>query len=611
MEQSHSVAHSAFDARTFLHHVTHKPGVYRMLNAAGEVLYVGKARNLRKRLASYFRPRIDNARIRSMVSQIAAIDISVTPTEVEALLLESNLIKQHRPRYNVLLRDDKTYPFIHLSAHAFPRLGFYRGVRKRSDQYFGPYPSTHAVRESIKLLQRLFLLRSCEDTVFTHRSRPCLEYQIKRCSAPCVGYISATDYAGDVRRAAKFLKGHSQEIMDELAKQMEQAADCLEFERAAKYRDQIAQLRQISQRQYINTTPQDVDVIAICLEGGYACVQVFSIRAGYNLGNRSFFPEIQEDTNHAALMAAFIAQYYLVYEVPATIITDIAPEDAELLCEMLSLQRDAKVTITWSVRAQRMRWVEMATENARVSLHTRMQGDARIHERLQALQKMLGLHKPIVRLECFDISHTQGEHTVAACVVFDREGPVKSDYRRFNIEGITPGDDYAAIHQAVLRRYKRLVTNTEGLPDILLIDGGHGQVQKACVALESLQIKGICVVGIAKGEGRKAEHDHLVLSGDAQPFILEQDLRALHLVQQIRDEAHRFAITAHRVRRQRTHKSSLLEDIPGIGDKRRQKLLKHFGGMHGLKQASVEELSKVPGISQTLAQHIYDRFHQV
>ncbi|WP_006788735.1 excinuclease ABC subunit UvrC [Thiorhodospira sibirica] len=598
-----------FDHRRFLRDVTEQPGVYRMLDHEGTVLYVGKARNLKKRLASYFRPQIDSPRIRAMVARIAEISISVTHTELEALLLESNLIKQHRPRYNVLLRDDKSYPFIYLSAHAYPRLSLYRGTRRRSGQSFGPYPSATAVRESLSLLQKLFLLRDCEDSQFAHRTRPCLQHQIKRCSAPCVSLISAEDYRHDVASAVQFLQGQSQQVITRLIAHMETASAQLEFERAARYRDQIAQLRQISAQQYINAKDQDVDIIAAHLASGAACVQVFSIRNGYNLGNRALFPLIQDDTHIAALLAAFMAQYYLSHPPPAQILLNAAPDDPTLLSQMLSLQRGAKVQLAWKVRGARARWLALAQHNAQLSLQTRLLSQNSLAARFAALEQALGLAQPVQRIECFDISHTQGEYTVASCVVFDPQGPVKADYRRFNIEGITPGDDYAAMQQALSRRYRRLSAGEGRLPDVLLIDGGRGQVREALAVLNALAVSGVYVVGVAKGEGRRPGLERLVLSDAQHPTILPQDSQALHLIQQVRDEAHRFALTGHRQRKRRAQTHSPLEHIPGIGPKRRAVLLRHFGGLSGIRRAGVEELSQVPGISQHLAQQIHDHFH--
>jgi excinuclease ABC subunit C len=608
MSEQHEAAF--FDHVAFLRTLTHRPGVYRMLGGAGEVLYVGKAKDLKKRIASYFRSNVSSARIRSMVGQIRNIEVTVTRTEAEALLLESNLIKEHRPRYNVLLRDDKSYPYILVTGHRFPRLTFHRGARKPGGRYFGPYPSAGAVRETLNLLQKLFLVRQCEDSFFQNRSRPCLQYQIKRCTAPCVGYVDEMTYRQDVEHAVQFLEGKSEAVIRDLVVRMEQASERLAFEDAARYRDQITRLRQISEQQYISGAGGDVDIIACHQASGQACVQVFFVRGGHHLGNKALFPSVPEDTSAEELISAFLAQYYLIREVPAEVILSHAPEDAEVLTEVLGERRGRGVSLTWNVRGERARWLEMAERNAELALRTRLASRAGMRERLDALAEALDLDEPPSRMECFDISHTHGELTVASCVVFDAEGPVKSDYRRFNIEGITPGDDYAAMRQALQRRYTRLKEGEGRLPDVLFIDGGKGQVRQALEVLEELQVQGVSVVGVAKGMDRKPGLETLVLSDSEHPTILPPGSSALHLIQQIRDEAHRFAITGHRQRRAKARTTSPLEQIPGMGPKRRQQLLKHFGGLRGVSRAGVAELSKVPGISRKLAQQIYDSFHE-
>lgn len=571
---------------------------------------MGKAKDLKKRVASYFRSNVSSARIRSMVSQIHNIEVTVTRTEAEALLLESNLIKEHRPRYNVLLRDDKSYPYILVTDHAFPRLTFHRGARKPGGRYFGPYPSAGAVRETLNLLQKLFLVRQCEDSFFQNRSRPCLQYQIRRCTAPCVGLVNEATYRQDVEHAVQFLEGKSEAVIRDLVVRMEQASERLAFEEAARYRDQITRLRQISEQQYISGAGGDVDIIACHQASGQACVQVFFVRGGHHLGNKALFPSVPEDTSAEELISAFLAQYYLSREVPAEIILSHVPEDAEVLTEVLGERRGRAVSLSWNVRGERARWLEMAERNAELALRTRLASRAGMRERLEALAEALDLDELPSRMECFDISHTQGELTVASCVVFDAEGPVKSDYRRFNIEGITPGDDYAAMRQALQRRYTRLKEGEGRLPDVLFIDGGKGQVRQALEVLEELQVQGVSVVGVAKGADRKPGLETLVLSDSERPTILPPGSSALHLIQQIRDEAHRFAITGHRQRRAKARTASPLEQIPGMGPKRRQQLLKHFGGLRGVSRAGVAELSKVPGISRKLAQQIYDSFHE-
>jgi excinuclease ABC subunit C len=603
------VSEAVFDHKAFLRTLTHRPGVYRMLGDDEVVLYVGKAKDLKKRVASYFRSNVANPRIFSMVRQIRAIEVMATTTEAEALILENNLIKAHRPRYNISLRDDKSYPYILVSGDRFPRLAYHRGARREKGRYFGPYPSAGAVHETLNLLQKLFRLRPCENGFFAHRTRPCLQYQIKRCTAPCVDYINEQDYAGDVRHAVQFLEGRSDVVIGELVQAMEQAAGRLDYERAAVLRDQIERLRQISQRQYVSGEGGDVDVVAAHIESGTACVQVFFIRGGRNLGNKALFPRIPPDTDLPALLDAFLGQYYLEREPPPEIILSREPEDAATLAEALSLKRGQKVQLSWSVRGDRARWLAMARSNAELALRTRLASQSGQRERLEALQDELGLDDLPERMECFDISHTGGELTVASCVVFDQEGPVKSDYRRFNIEGIEPGDDYAAMRQALMRRYTRLKEGEGRLPDILFIDGGKGQVRQALEVLEELQVEGVTVIGVAKGESRRPGMETLILSHDRQPSILPAGSKALHLIQHIRDEAHRFAITGHRQRRARAATSSPLERIPGMGPKRRQVLLKHFGGLRGIGRASVEELVKVPGIHRKLAQQIYDALH--
>ena len=607
----HSTDSAAFDAQAFLRHLTHRPGVYRMIGAEGQILYVGKAKDLRKRVASYFRDSAQlSPRIASMVRQITNVEVTVTNTEAEALLLENNLIKEHRPRYNVLLRDDKSYPYIFVSTQdRFPRLGFHRGGRQRRGRYFGPYPSAGAVRETLNLLQKLFLVRQCEDSFFQNRSRPCLQYQIKRCTAPCVGYISEDAYRVDIDHAIQFLEGKSEAVIGDLVRRMEAAAAALEYEQAGHYRDQIEALRKISERQYVSGGEGDFDILACEIRSGMACVQVFSIRGGHNLGNKSFFPSTPEGLSQGEVLGAFIGQYYLSREIPGEILLSEAPEDEAVLEEMLALRRGRKVALSHRLRGERARWVELARRNVSHALDARLASKAGMQQRFEALQEELDLDAIPNRLECFDISHTQGEATVASCVVFNGEGPKKSDYRRFNIEGIEPGDDYAAMRQALTRRYRRLKEGEAPLPDILFIDGGKGQVRQAREVLEELQITGVSIIGVAKGEGRKPGLETLVLSGSATPTILPANSPALHLIQQIRDEAHRFAITGHRQRRAKARTTSPLEGIAGLGPKRRQTLLKHFGGQRGVSAASAEELAKVPGISRDLAQRIYDTFH--
>jgi excinuclease ABC subunit C len=601
----------AFDHRAFLGSCTLAPGVYQMLDAAGTVLYVGKANSLRKRIASYFRTAGERSpKTRAMVAQIADIRVAVTQTEAEALLLEANLIKRHRPRYNILLRDDKSYPYIYVSNHAYPRLGFHRGARKKGVCYFGPYPSTVAVRDTLNLLQKLFLVRQCEDSVFAHRSRPCLQHQIGRCSAPCVGLVDPEEYAADVDASVRFLEGRSDQVIGDLVQRMETASAELRFERAARLRDQIASLRQISEQQYVAGGEGDADIFALAREGGSAAVQIFFVRNGQNLGNSVRYPKLPEEANNAEIMAAILAQYYAERDPPRLVLVSQRPEQPEALEALLEQRRGSKVRLAWSLRGQRAEWLRMAQRNAELALQTHLAGRAGQQARLEALAAALNLPELPRRMECFDISHTQGEGTVASCVVFGPEGPIKSDYRRFNISGIEPGDDYAAMHQALERRFARLKKGEGQVPDILFIDGGKGQVSQALDVLRMQELDGLRVIGVAKGAERRPGLETLVLSGVEGPSILPPQSSALHLIQQIRDEAHRFAITGHRARRAKARRESRLEDIPGLGPKRRTALLRDFGGLRGIARAGVEELAKVPGISRNLARAIYEGFHE-
>ncbi len=613
----------AFDHRAFLRTLTTRPGVYRMLDASGEVIYVGKARNLRRRVASYFRTRLDSPKTRVMVAQVRDIQVTVTRNEAEALLLENNLIKSLRPRYNVTYRDDKSYPWIYLSDGEFPRFAFHRGARTGRGRYFGPYPSAAAVRETLNLLQKVFPVRQCEDSVFRNRSRPCLQHQIGRCTAPCVGRVSPERYAEDVRHAVMFLEGRSTQVIDELVAEMEAAAAALEYEHAARCRDRITALRRVRERQYVTGAGgQDVDVVAAHVEADAACVQVFQIRGGRNLGNRAFFPRNPEQLDAAGLLAAFLPQYYLAgdggmqRQVPPLVLTRPAVAEAGWLEAALAGAAGRAVAVRGASRGEKARWLELAATNARAALAAHLASRATVGRRLEALARALGLAEPPARLECFDVSHTRGEATVAACVVFDASGPVKSDYRRYNIEGVEPGDDYAALRQALARRYRRVQAEDGVLPDLLLIDGGPGQLRQALEVLAELELGGLPVVAIAKGPARRPGEEtlHVVGAGGAlpltaDPLILPPDSPALHLLQQVRDEAHRFAITGHRQRRARRRRRSPLEDIPGLGPKRRQRLLRQLGGLQEVARAGVEELASVEGISRRLAERIYQHLH--
>ncbi len=601
---------SAFDAGDFLTTLTSRPGVYRMLDAQGGVLYVGKARNLKKRVSSYFRKTGLNAKTRALVSQIAGIEVTVTNTEGEALLLENNLIKQYRPRYNVLLRDDKSYPYVYLSTdQEFPRLSFHRGARRGKGRYFGPYPSSGAVRESLHLLQKLFRVRQCEDSFFRNRTRPCLQYQIKRCTAPCVGYVSAAGYAGDVRNTVLFLEGKSSAVIDAMVRKMERAAAELHYEQAAEIRDQIASLHRVQEKQYVSNERGDLDIVACASDKGHTCIQVFFVRHGRNLGNAVFFPKNPAESSSEDVLSAFVPQYYIGRDIPAELLLSHRPADLDLLQEVLGDQAGHKVRLSASVRGDRARWLKLARSNAEQALASWLNTRKGYAGRLRELQAALGLADPPERMECFDISHTRGEATVASCVVFGMEGPLKSDYRRFNIEHIQPGDDYGAMEQALTRRYTRLMKGEGKLPDILFIDGGKGQVSSAVSALEELQVTDVRIIGIAKGPERKPGLETLFIAGDGRAVHLPENSPALHLIQQIRDEAHRFAITGHRQRRAKTRRTSALEGIPGIGPKRRQQILKQFGGLQQVARAGVDDLVNVKGINRALAQQIYDAFH--
>ena len=601
---------SEFDPRQFIQTLSLDPGVYRMLDAQGKLLYVGKARNLKKRVAAYFSRGQRSPRLARMISQTAAIETTVTHTEAEALLLENNLIKRHRPRYNILLRDDKSYPYIFISSeHDYPQITFYRGRRERKGRYFGPYASPGAARSALNLLQKVFRVRPCDDYFFSHRSRPCLQYQIDRCSGPCVGLIDEDSYGSEIEAAIEFLEGNSQALIARYVNEMDQASANLDYEAAARARNKIEMLRKVSEQQYVSAQTGDVDIAAVEVEGEIACVQVFNIRAGMNLGNKSYFPRIPDIASEGKIINAFLGQYYLGHSIPEEIILSHRPEEAGLLQEMLSSQAGRKVSIVCAPRAQRARWLDMARKNAIGALQGKLASKAGLMQRFEATQDELGLEFVPQRIECFDVSHTRGEATVASCVVFEQEGPLKTEYRRFNIEGVRAGDDYAALHQALTRRYLRLKKGEGKLPDLLLIDGGKGQVTQARDALRELQVEGVCIVGVAKGPNRKAGEETLILGSTGRSVRPAPHSLALRLIQQIRDEAHRFAISGHRKRRARARVSSPLERIAGLGPKRRQNLLKHFGGMRGISRAGVEEIAKVPGVSRHLAQAIYQEIH--
>jgi len=544
--------------------------------------------------------------------KIARIETTVTANETEALLLEQTLIKASRPPYNILLRDDKSYPYVLLSEGDFPRLSLHRGGKKAKGRYFGPYPSAGAIRESLNLLQKTFMVRQCEDSYFNNRTRPCLQYQIKRCKGPCVGLVVPAEYAEDVRRSVMFLEGRSNALADELSGAMETAAQALEFERAAELRDQMALLRRVQDQQSMEGGTGDVDVVAAIVNPGGACVHLISVRGGRVLGSKNFFPQVAIEEEGSEVLSAFLAQYYLgsqERDLPREVIVNCVHDDFPLLISAISESRQIEFGIVHRVRGTRARWQQMAVTNAEQALISRLANRQHLAARFAALAKALQLDELPQRLECFDISHSSGEATVASCVVFGPEGPLKSDYRRYNIEGVTPGDDYAAMHQALTRRFSRAKEGEGKLPDILLVDGGKGQLKMAQEVMQELAVPKLILLGVAKGVTRKPGLETLYLNDAAHEFTLPGDSPALHLIQQVRDEAHRFAITGHRARRGKARRTSSLEDVAGVGPKRRRELLKHFGGLHELIRASSDEIAKAPGISKKLAELIYATLH--
>lgn len=602
----------AFDGKAFAANLSTAPGVYRMYAADDTLLYVGKAGALRKRVSSYFSGSPKNARTMAMLAQVARMDVTVTRSEGEALLLENQLIKSLSPRYNVSLRDDKSYPYVLLTREEWPRITLHRGPRAVPGRYFGPYPGVTAVRETLNLMHKLFKLRSCEDSVFRNRSRPCLQYQIGRCSAPCVALVAADEYAEAVRRSTLFLEGRSDQLGEELVQAMQAASERLEFERAARLRDLLGSLRSMQSRQYVDGRAADLDVLACATQGANACVLLLAFRDGRNLGTRAFFPKTNGEDSAAEVLGAFVSQYYVEHAPPREVLLDREIPDAELIEAALSSAAERKVQLKWNVRGERAGYLELASRNAQATLVTELTSRNAQHARSEALREMLGLAEPVKRVECFDISHTMGEATVASCVVFDASGPVRSQYRRYNISGIEPGDDYAAMRQAIERRFRRAAEG-EGkgdvvLPDVLLIDGGAGQLAQATGALADLGVDGVLLIGVAKGAERRAGHETLVMP-DGRELRPGAASPALQFIQQVRDEAHRFAITGHRGRRQKARMTSKLEDIPGIGPRRRASLLKHFGGLAGLKAAGEAEIARVDGINDALAARIYANLH--
>lgn len=600
-----------FDAKSFVASLTHRPGVYRMLNAQGQIIYVGKARDLKKRVSSYFHRTHTDAKTSAMMELVSDVEVIVTNTEAEALILEYNLIKRHKPRFNVVLRDDKSYPYIYVSTdHPFPRLQFHRGPRKGKGRYFGPYPSTSAVRKTLSELHKLFLIRQCQDSYFKNRSRPCLQYQIRRCTAPCVGYIGEDRYGEDVDAALLFLEGKNRSVINALVERMDQASDKEDYEHAARYRDQIARFKKVEAEQLVSrTSARDLDVIALASGPGLHCVTILFIRHGAMLGSRNHFPKISGNANTKQVLTGFLSQYYLGRDAPSEIIVDSDVYDRSLLEHSLCERSGHKVQIKARVRGDRLRWLQMARTNAEQGLKLQAASNATIRRQFEALGEILQLEGPPERLECFDVSHTSGEATVASCVVFNMAGPLKSDYRRFNLKPAAAGDDYAAMAEALRRRYARVKKGEVPMPDVLFVDGGKGQLSEALTVLDELELSWLQVVAIAKGRARRPGSEQLFLAGSSTPTILPSDSPALLLIQQIRDEAHRFAITGHRQRRAKARKTSRLEEIPGLGPKRRRELLRQFGGLQGVHGAGIDDLVKVHGISRSLAQKIYDDLH--
>lgn len=601
---------SKFNYQAFLRTLTASPGIYQMYDASEKLLYVGKAKNLKKRVSSYFRKSGLSLRIQSMMRQVVNIEVTLTHTETEALLLESNLIKSLKPRFNILMRDDKSYPYIRLTRNQeYPGLSVHRGARNDKDQYFGPFPSAGAVREMLALLQKAIPVRQCEDGFFRNRSRPCLQYQIKRCTAPCVELISKQNYARDLEQAVLFINGQKDTLAESLTSAMEQHSVQQEYEQAAVLRDRISRIRQVQAKQYVSGKQGDFDVISLVQDEGGVAIGVMFIRAGRSLGTKVLFPRFGLEQNDDEMLSAFIAQFYLNKPPARLILLPTTLADADVLAAALSERAAYRVRLASVQRGDKRRWLDSVRINASDALRRRMATESNYRDRLSNLVQSLNLSETPERIECIDISHTRGEATVASLVVFGDQGPLNSQYRRYNIEGITPGDDYAAIHQALSRRFRRMQEEGVKYPDLLLIDGGKGQLATACDALQELGVKGVVTIGVAKGKERKAGWERLFRPGESRPVMLSPDSPALHLVQVIRDEAHRFAITGHRRRRAKARVTSTLEEIPGIGDKKRRALLKHFGGLQGVEKAGVDDLSRVDGINRKLAERIHACLH--
>ncbi len=601
-----------FDHKNFLKNLTTQPGVYRMYNHKDEVIYVGKAKNLKNRVSSYFRKQVDSIKTRSLVKQIVSMDVTVVNSETEAFILENNYIKQFKPRYNVLLRDDKSYPFIFLSEHRHPRLTSHRGPKKRQGEYFGPYPSAWAVRESLRIIQKIFPIRQCEDNYYKARSRPCLQYQLKRCAGPCVeGLVSDEEYTQQIDLVRLFLKGKNKQVIDSLVSRMEKASNELRFEDAGRFRDQINALAKVQEQQWVSGDQEEMDVFGFAYRNGIASIQGFFIRDNKLLGSKSFFPKVPAESSQEEVLQSFILQFYLAdnKSIPKQIVIPQELLEQSSIEALLSKEAGRKIQFYKGARDEKKRYLDLANTNAETALDAKQSHQKSVFARYLELERVLDFEQPIQRMECFDISHTSGQQTVASCVVFNRDGPFKTDYRRYNIEGITPGDDYAAMAQALARRYKN-ASDESKIPDILLIDGGKGQLAQAEAHFEDWQgPKKPLLIGVAKGTSRKPGLETLILAGNHDTIPMSADSSALHLIQHIRDEAHRFAISGHRARRQKAKRTSVLESVPGIGAKRRQSLLKYMGGIQGVQNASKDEIARVPGISDELAEIIYDHLH--
>lgn len=648
MTEEQQAPETPFDIAAFLKELTTRPGVYRMIDANGTVMYVGKAKNLKKRVSSYFQKTHASPRTSHMVERIVRVDVTPTRTEAEALLLENNLIKSLSPRYNILFRDDKSYPYLRLTNHKYPRVAYYRGAVDKKSQFFGPFPNAWAVKESIQVLQRVFLLRTCEDTVFSHRSRPCLQAQIQRCSAPCVNWISPEDYAKDVEAASRFLRGDHKSVLANLEEKMLEASGLLEFEKATMYRNQLGALSRVLQKQSVDTTggDDDADIIAVVIKGGAVCVNLAMVRGGRHLGDKPMFPSVAQATEDIGpeVLEAFLSQAYVDRPIPNLLIVNQDLDAPELLMA-LSQQAGKKINLIRQPQSERRKWLDMAVDNAEIAIARRIAEQGSAQFRTRALVETLGLEtrleealqaseadrllsgnatgtEPTVdsaaeeidllatlRVECFDISHTAGEATQASCVVFHNHDMQSREYRRYNIEGITPGDDYAAMRQAVTRRYQREGKTPIVMPHVVLIDGGKGQIEVARQVFEQLELDIGLIVGVKKGENRKVGLETLVFPDGRPSLELGPGHPALMLIAQIRDEAHRFAITGMRAKRAKARQASELDEIEGIGARRKQKLLTRFGGLRGVKAASVEDLQTVEGISKTLAEEIYRRLH--